>query len=691
MTIARASRLFRTSKLTSQQLCNHSHNLAVFGEKSLLLNAYAKLLPLDEILQQAKQSDERIQNGTPKSLLDGIPVTIKANIAVGKYWELPNACSNILSTGWSEGGEQNDNTNKRKSISEDITTTTCTNNNNKYVYESDIARRLLRECGAVIIGITNMDEFGMGSLGINNGLVNNSSSSSTQKLLQQQKNNYSPTYNPIPWMQRISALIGSQHIQHINCDDFEEVDLYWLQQIQNSSPENPHGIKDEDSLSDLLDEVQYWVCGNTNCTEQGEKENNAHNNGNDISPLLSAGGSSSGAAAATAHRSSLLSLGTDTGGSLRLPSSWTSTIGFKPTYGTWSRYGVVSYASSLDTVGFITGSTECAEIAWQCLGYNNNNNVDDGNDTNKWNGQLGRDATARVYHKKNNRINTDSYGTTAADTDTKDTKPLTNIRVGIPSAFSLQELPPLIAKAWSESANNLQKNGGATLVSVSESTLSSELIKLALASYYVLACAEASSNLSRYDGVRYGMDFNLLDDASNNINSSGDDDSFPPLDDMTTLEQQISATRAYGLGEEVQRRIIAGTSVLSSDRFHTHYEAAAVVRAKLCQSLENTFRSSLNDNDEHDEKVDVMLVPTALSFPCRLDPLHDKDGKMMKGIDPTAAFANDVMTIPISLGGFPSISVPVGDGGNQSMIGMQLFASRESEDLILRVANTLHR
>ena len=685
MTIERASRLFRSSKLTSQQLCNHSHNLAVFGEKSLLLNAYAKLLPLDEILQQAKQSDERIQNGTPKSLLDGIPVTIKANIAVGKYWELPNACSNLLLSTRSEGGEQNDdNTNeRRKSIAEDITT--CTNKN-KYVYESDIARLLLRECGAVIIGITNMDEFGMGSLGINNGLVNNSSSSVQQR--QQKRNNYSPTYNPIPWMQRISALIGSQHKHHISCDDFEAVDLYWLQQIQNSSPENPHGIKDGDSLSDLLDEVQYWVFGNNDCTEEQEEENNTQSNGNNISPLMSSGGSSSGAAVVTAHGSSLLSIGTDTGGSLRLPSSWTSTIGFKPTYGTWSRYGVVSYASSLDTVGFITGSTKCAEIAWQCLGNNNiNNNVEAENDTSKWNGQLGRDTTARVYHKKNNRINNHLNGTAVADTDTTGTKPLKNIRVGIPSAFSLQELPPLIANAWSESANNLQKNGGATLVSVSESILSSELIKLALASYYVLACAEASSNLSRYDGVRYGMDFNLLDDAANNIHTMGDEDSFPPLDDMTILEQQISATRAYGLGEEVQRRIIAGTSVLSSDRFHTHYEAAAVVRAKLCQSLENAFRSLVNDSDE---KVDAMLVPTAFSFPCKLNPLCDKDGKMMEGIDPTAAFANDVMTIPISLGGFPSISVPVEDGGNQSMIGMQVFASRGSEDLILRVANTLH-
>ena len=202
-----------------------------------------------------------------------------------------------------------------------------------------------------------------------------------------------------------------------------------------------------------------------------------------------------------------------------------------------------------------------------------------------------------------------------------------------------------------------------------------------------MACAEASSNLSRYDGVRYGMDVKLDSQDVNNdiLQSVKDDIDFSPLHDMNILEQQISATRACGFGEEVQRRVLAGTSVLSSDRFHTHYEAAAIVKAKLSQSLDSLFRSSLNDdNGIDDDKVDVMLVPTALSFPCKL---KDDNGKG-EGMDPTAAFANDVMTIPISLGGLPSISVPTASEEND-MIGMQIFSSKGSEDIILRVADIL--
>lgn len=648
LTIARAARLFRSAQLTSQELCTHSRNLALFGENSLGLNAYAKVLPLHQIIEQARASDARLQNGTPKSLLDGIPVTIKANIAVGRYWEMPNACSAIL-----RGGGQSHDPNS-ESV-EDLISSDC-------VYESDIARILLNECGAVIVGITNMDEFGMGSLGINNGLSNHPS---MQQLSTQQQNQYAPTYNPIPWMNRLSSLIDSRHTS---------LDDYWLQLVRNSSLENPHGIDDEGALANLLDEVQHWVCGRTG-------EQMSHGSDSGASPLLSPGGSSSGAAASAAHGSCLLSIGTDTGGSLRLPSAWTSTVGFKPSYGTFSRYGVVSYASSLDTVGFITATTECAEIAWRCLSSRTNDARSDGTGKTAWNGSLCRDSTARAYHRTEKVSDEEAVDNCIA----LSAKPLANLRVGIPSAFSLKELPPQIADAWSDSANHLHNVGGATLVPISESSLPSRWIKLSLASYYVLACAEASSNLSRYDGVRYGMD---LDDSCASIDAV-DKTAFGPLSDMTALEQQISATRAYGFGEEIQRRVLAGTSVLSSDRFHTHYEAAAVVRAKLSRSLDERFRSSLDD--ETDDKVDVMLVPTVLSLPCKLNPLQGAaDGKSGRAIDPTAAFANDVMTIPISLGGLPSISVPVVPvKGWSNQIGMQIFSSRGSEDLVLSVADTL--
>lgn len=260
------------------------------------------------------------------------------------------------------------------------------------------------------------------------------------------------------------------------------------------------------------------------------------------------------------------------------------------------------------------------------------------------------------------------------------------LRVGIPAAFSLRELPPLIAGAWSRSAACL-RDAGCELVSVPETRLSSRWIKPALASYYVLACAEASSNLSRYDGVRYGRE----PEPETFPSESLDDNAFGALSDMTALERRISATRVQGFGEEVQRRILAGTSVLSSDRFHTHYEAAAVVRARVSRALAGVLRFPSASDDDRSERVDVMLVPTALSFPCPLTPRHDEG--TLAGMDPTAAFANDVMTIPISLAGLPAISVPVtadtGNGEEHAPIGMQIFAAQGAEEAVLSVADAL--
>ncbi|KAL7446728.1 hypothetical protein ACHAXM_011586 [Skeletonema potamos] len=740
LTISQAFHLLQTQQITSQQLCQHAFHLANFGEHSLHLNAYVKLLPLTDILHQAQSSNERIRNGQAKSLLDGIPVTIKANIAVGKWWMMPNSSSAILN-------HTNDNNNNIINNNRIDDNQGGDDNDDNAVYESDIARKLLTDCGAVLIGITNMDEFGMGSLGLNSGLLhtyhhhhqnNNGGGGDIGHAIKQQQHqgqNYldkkqycRPIYNPLPWMYRLAILeeqqqqqsyfhqqnnilpmIDSSNNNHDNNNKNE--DRYWIDLIQNSTMHNPHGILNEDALEELLDEVRYWTqivpSPQLNDDDDGGGGSGGDNNGGTLassrysfssSPLLSPGGSSSGAAVTIAHGSSLLSIGTDTGGSLRLPSAWTTTVGFKPTYGTFSRYGVVSYASSLDTVGFVTGSVDCARIGWECLREDRrrndgSNNIDNGDNVMRRfiDSSKSRDATARVYHD-------DRYGLTSQqqqeiNNNNNNTKsPLANIRIGIPNAFSLHETPPLIADAWSAAANTLQNVGGATLVPIPESLVSSEWMKLSCAAYYVLACAEASSNLSRYDGVRFGLSVDLNEFA--NLDNVRGYEKYHPLSEMTALEEQISTTRVVGFGDEVQRRVLAGTSVLSSDRFHTHYEAAAVVRAKVSQSIERAFRSAINNDVDDNDKVDVMLVPTALSFPCTLNPkLGDR---IMDDMDPTAAFGNDVMTIPISLGGFPSISVPFPtnddnlDRREKDVVGLQVFGMRGSEDIVLQVANIMN-
>eukprot|EP00592_Proboscia_alata_P006622 CAMPEP_0194361240 /NCGR_PEP_ID=MMETSP0174-20130528/8815_1 /TAXON_ID=216777 /ORGANISM="Proboscia alata, Strain PI-D3" /LENGTH=395 /DNA_ID=CAMNT_0039133339 /DNA_START=108 /DNA_END=1291 /DNA_ORIENTATION=- len=359
----------------------------------------------------------------------------------------------------------------------------------------------------------------------------------------------------------------------------------------------------------------------------------------------SAGGSSSGAAASIAHGSSLLALGTDTGGSLRLPAAWCGVVGFKPSYGLISRFGVVSYASSLDTVGLIVGSSRCAALAFNALANRK------GGDSETM------DSTA-TYLKEELSI--------PSTNDNDDcSSPLNGIKIGIPASFSVNECPPCVTRAWTQTAQRLQ-DAGAQISIVPDDILTPATVKRALAAYYVLASAEASSNLARYDGVRYGTPRHssspLLEDGT----------------DMTalvgSLEEQVSSYRARNFGPEVQRRILSGTHVLSSSQFHTHYEAASKLRVLLQREMMRAFQD-----------VDLMLTPTCLSLPLPL-PLPVTPG-LSDSKNDTELLGLDVMTVPISLANLPSVSIPVRihnddhnltdpeDPGSrlEDVIGLQIF------------------
>ena len=372
ISITKAIRLLRDQKLTSCELVSYCYNLAVLGEEELKLNAYVHLAPsLNILLEQARAADHRIKNGRALSPIDGIPVSIKANIACKG---MPfHACSRIL------GGDQ-----LSKNDSSEV-------NDDQLIsgYDSDVTKKLIHNSGAILIGQTNMDEFGMGSLGFHSA--------------------YGPTRNPL-----------------------------------------------------FLDD----------------------------SSIVSAGGSSSGAAAAVSHGSCLAAIGTDTGGSVRLPAAWCDVSALKPTYGLISRHGIIAYASSLDTVGIIARTPACTSLVLDCIA-----------------GQSEYDATSIPSLGKNGDM---SYYRSCIDIEKEElitqvkNRPLTGFRVGLPSAFSIEECPEYIVKAWQNVADSLESLG-ADIVIVPDSVIHPDTVQNSLAAYYVLACAEASSNLMRYDGLRYGV------------------------------------------------------------------------------------------------------------------------------------------------------------------------------------------
>ena len=321
------------------------------------------------------------------------------------------------------------------------------------------------------------------------------------------------------------------------------------------------------------------------------------------------GGSSGGSSSAVAARLGIAATATDTGGSIRQPAAFTGTVGLKPTYGRCSRWGVVAFASSLDQAGPITQTVRDAAI------------------------MLGSMAS---YDAKDST----SVNLPVPDYEAALTGDIKGLRVGIPAEYRVDNMPSEIEALWQQGIDWLTE-AGAEIVDISLPHT-----KYALPAYYIIAPAEASSNLARYDGVRYGM------------RVAGKD-----IDDM------YASTRAAGFGDEVIRRIMIGTYALSAGYYDTYYVKALQVRRLIAEDFTKAY-----------EKCDVVLTPTTPSSAFAIGEKSD---------DPLEMYLNDVFTVTGNLAGLPGISVPAGVDAKGLPLGLQLIGKTFGEEDLLRVAGVL--
>ncbi len=330
---------------------------------------------------------------------------------------------------------------------------------------------------------------------------------------------------------------------------------------------------------------------------------------NPIDPSLVPGGSSGGSAAAVALDMTTFAIGTDTAGSIRQPAAFTGTVGYKPTYGLVSRYGMTSMASSTDTVGVIARSTADAALVMDIMA---------GKDVN--------DSTTID-------LNEELTSLKGAD--------LSTAKVGVITDWLTEGVDPAIVETV-ESAVEALKSQGVEIVEVSVPEL-----KYALSVYYIIMPAEVSSNLSRYDGVRY----------RHTAQSSSD------------LDSLYLKSRTEGFNEEAKRRIILGTHVLSSGYYDAYYKKAQQVRTLLINAMDK----ALSD-------VDFLLGPTTPTLPFKIGE---------KTADPMQMYLSDIMTAPSSLCGLPTICLPIAGSDQKLPVGMQLLAGRRQDSQLLNFANTI--
>ncbi|MCL4126751.1 UNVERIFIED_CONTAM: hypothetical protein GTU68_029688 [Idotea baltica] len=339
------------------------------------------------------------------------------------------------------------------------------------------------------------------------------------------------------------------------------------------------------------------IIGKTNMDEfamGSSNENSAYGNvANPVDLERVPGGSSGGSAACVAGNLSPLSLGTDTGGSIRQPASFCGIVGMKPTYGRVSRYGVIAFASSLDQVGpFSRNVEDCAKITKVISGKDNLDSTSVDQEVPNFEKSLGQD--------------------------------IKGMRIGIPKEYFIKGLDPEIESAVKNSIKEIEKLG-AEIVEISLPNT-----EAAVATYYIIAPAEASSNLARYDGVRYGHR------AENRF------------------------------GEEVKRRILIGTYVLSSGYYDAYYIHAQKIRTLIANDFKNAFK----------DQCDLIVCPTAPGTAFKM-------GENVN--DPIKMYLNDVFTIPASLAGLPAMSIPCGVDSKNLPIGLQIIGKPWDEENVFKL------
>ena len=330
----------------------------------------------------------------------------------------------------------------------------------------------------------------------------------------------------------------------------------------------------------------------------------------DAAPLTP-GGSSGGSAAAVAAGLCLGATATDTGGSIRQPAAFTGTVGIKPTYGRCSRWGVVAFASSLDQAGPIARTVGDAAILLKSMS-----------------GHDPKDST--------------SLDVEVPDFPAFVGRSVKGLRIGVPKEYRVDGMPAEIEALWEKGIAWL-RDAGCEIVEVSLPHT-----RYALPAYYIVAPAEASSNLARYDGMRYGL-----------------------RADASSLTETYESSRAQGFGEEVKRRILIGTYVLSAGYYDAYYLRALKVRRRIADDFTEAFG-----------KVDALLTPTAPSAAFALGENAD---------DPVAMYLNDIFTVTVNLAGLPGMSVPAGVDAQGLPLGLQLIGRPLDEGLLFSLGGAIEK